>query len=631
MRTPLALLLLLFSASLPAAEPAAVVHRVFGRASAPVDTALPPGAAFTTGAQSKSELTLPKGLARVGEHAAVETSAGGLALRQGVTLVASAPGQFRKTIEVRAPGYRLKVKGTVQVAFEPGRSLKVVVLEGNVTVALDSLAGEYESLRPGQMLVINPSDRRLPEPVEVDVQRLAATSTLVGKGFSELATAGNIKAVTGQQVIGLQRGDLQTTDLLLRGLDNSVEIQRRSLVEARTAARLAIPDDQAFFEIPDTLSDPAFIARERTFQFAPRVSAVPSVSNKIFARNRDNAGRTHVLNVRLLPDYVVEDPNATIPKQQPVANPTLSGHISVSRTFFASDPMVLQFNTDTNEPGFDRLKISPDALVHTPAGVGLSFKVGYGLEMSGAHLLAGNATRRTELLSISPEAGDVLIDQSTLTGGSIALRGGPAAGTIQIDNSKVAARGPVSVGSETYHTGITIRNSSELRSLASNLKLAALRAGIQVDTAALLLARRNLTIDAFIKAADDQGNAIATPGVVRLGDAHLVAQAIRVRGFADGTDALVINGTRFNATQLIKLYAEGASTLRFQGDVKLTSKLSVLAGKTIQVDSGGTVTLGGRGLIFTDNEHFNTGAWGTIEPRLKLTHDTFDHREKFNR
>src|SRR5689334_1410656 len=79
----------------------------------------------------------------------------------------------------RAPGYRLKVKGTAQIAFEPGRALKVVALEGQVVIALDSVMGEFESLKPGQMLIINPSDNRLPEPVEVDLQRLVATSALM--------------------------------------------------------------------------------------------------------------------------------------------------------------------------------------------------------------------------------------------------------------------------------------------------------------------------------------------------------------------------------------------------------------------------------------------------------------------
>jgi hypothetical protein len=174
-----------------------IVRKVIGQASAAAHTALPAGTTFSTGRRSRSEPGLGRAIARVGENADVQTTPGGLALRQGATLMASDPATFRRTVEVRAPGYRLKVKGTVQVSYEPGRAMKVVVLDGTATVALDSLAGEFETLQPGQLLVINPSDSRLPEFVEIDLNRLAPPASWWAGGFGALDIAPGAWATLG--------------------------------------------------------------------------------------------------------------------------------------------------------------------------------------------------------------------------------------------------------------------------------------------------------------------------------------------------------------------------------------------------------------------------------------------------
>ena len=224
MRLPSALFAPAVALALPfgaaAEEPSAVVRKVIGRASAPPNTPLEAGTNFATAARSKSELAVGPGLVRVGEKTDLQTTAKGLLLRQGISLVANPPGTFRKMIEVRTAGYRMKVRGTIQVAVVPGRSMKIVVLEGSATIALDSVAGEYETLSPGQMLIINPSDNRLPEPVEIDLQHLASTSALVGGELGALPTAANIAKAAESQTRSYARQDLISTPFLLRGSES---------------------------------------------------------------------------------------------------------------------------------------------------------------------------------------------------------------------------------------------------------------------------------------------------------------------------------------------------------------------------------------------------------------------------
>jgi hypothetical protein len=625
-----------------------LVRKVFGRASAPAHTTLPSGTAFTTAPRSGSELASSRGVVRVGENAELQTSTEGVILRRGITLVANDPGTFRKTIEVRAPGYRLKVRGTVQIAFEPGRSLKVVVLEGKATVALDSVLGESESLSPGQMLVINPSDRRLPDPVEIDLQRLLSTSTLVGGEFGTLATEGNIRAATAGQARSYAQGELLATSLLLRGLDNALQIERarRPAADPGDAARRALPArssdlaaaEQSLFRSLDDLSDPKGVTLQRKYLFESGLTTTSSVVGFDFAHNAKNVGRTHQLIVELVPAYTLDDPDSPDAVSYPSQRPRIAGTVTASTELFADRPRTLSFTTSLSEPGFDRLSIEPLADVSSPEGVGLNFVADFGLDVDHAILKAGAAADASELLSITAASRGVTIkNDSTLSGGRVAIQGGASPGAeIAIDNSHVTAALDLSVGLASSPTGITIRNSSELKALAENLKLTANRANITVD-GATLSAQRDLLIDTYIAAGKgDPENPAETPGVVSLRNAQLMAAAIRVRGFSAKGDALIVDGSTLTAAQLIKLYAEGVGTLRFRRAVTLTTDLAVLAGKTVEVDSGGTVEITGQGRVFTDHARFSTTdrqapGYGTIHAKGGLTERSFGTREPFQR
>ncbi len=608
-----------------ATEHSVTVQRVFGKASSKPETTLAEGAKFTTGTGGKAELASRRGVVRVGEKAELDMArSGGIALRQGVTLVASNPGAFRKTIEVRAPGYRARIRGTAQIAYDPGRALKVVVLEGEVTVSLDSLAGEFETLTPGQQLIINPSDNRLPEPVEIDLGRLVATSQMVNGQFGALATQPLIDESLGGQGAGLRRGDLARTPFFLTGLDNDLQA-RDHLRNAPPKPVAPKPQvvERTIFRSANDIDDPRAIVREKPAFDGVNQTTLPTPSSGGALTITRTGAKTNLLRVGMTTNFTSDPVTGAV---TPTAAPRLDGTIRVDPDVFSGSPKALEFAVITPDPGFDRLQIVATADIETPPGVGLSFRT-TGADIISARLQAGKATSNSELLSITSSTGDINVGSSAnLKGGRISVAGGSLSvqpQTLNIDTSAtLTANRRLSVGSDAVKTGINIRNSSELASLIDSLDLLSGGGAITID-GSKLTARKMLTIDSFAK------NFPSDPAVVNLKSIQAMANLIRVRAFSPSGDALIIDGSTFNASQFIRLYAEGASTLRFRNTVNLTTPRADLAGKTVEVDPGGAVNISGKGNVFTDQSNFNTGPFGTIQAGGGLKVSGFGKRPKF--
>lgn len=588
-----------------------MVEKVFGKASARPKTAVPAGASFSTEARSLSQLSLAHGaVLRTGANSEVQNSSKGLVMRQGVALVAEAPGMMRHTTEVRLPGYKMKVRGTVQVAYDPGHSMKVVALEGTVTVALDSLFGEFQTLQPGQLLVLNPSDSKLPEPVEIDLQKLVATSTLVKGPLGELPTAGQIGQASAGQGRAFRRGDLASTPLLMQGLDNSLLLERRQLLPEKASARVLsqIEVEQNAFRGIDDLNNPRVITGRRVYQYPTGLDTADTVAGMTFKRDKSNVGQTHVLVAKLVPHAP--------PILGSVADgpPRIQGLVDADADFFAGRGRELKFLTFTETPdAFDRLQIEASAVVLTPTGVALAFETPFGVTVDGATLLAGTGTRADERLDFHAENEGITIKNgSVLKGGSIALKTGGNFGPVQIDSSTLKAQTHLTIGDAATSTGITISNSTELAAIAGNLSLLANRADFQIETSKTLSAKGKVTIDA--NASNVPREKDSTPGVVSIRNTQIMANAIRIRGFSDRGEALILDGGTFTAPQFIKLYADGVSTLRFKADMTLNTKLATLAGKTVLVDNGKSVKVTGQAQIFTDDPRFNMPNYGAIAP-----------------
>ena len=134
----------------------------------------------------------------------------------------------------------------MQVEYRPGEYIMMVCIEGKVTVKLKSVFSEFVSITQGQMLIINPTEKNLPNPVEVDLSRLAETSSLLSNSFaSPLAASALIDRALNSQQAAITGGDVVDTGLILDGnslavstggSDQQGDLQNRTGVTAAEAA-----------------------------------------------------------------------------------------------------------------------------------------------------------------------------------------------------------------------------------------------------------------------------------------------------------------------------------------------------------------------------------------------------------
>lgn len=178
-----------------------VVRMVVGKANLAQNAVLQDGVPLQTRAKSASEVAMDSGVVRAGSNTSLRASGRDqIRLEQGLALVASKPKFFRPSVSVETAGHRFQVKGTAQIYHEPGKALRVVVIEGRMTISLQSLARERVTLRAGQMLVIKPVEPTLPEPLDIDLDRLVSTAQLLaGRQFDELPTRGLVVEATRDQ------------------------------------------------------------------------------------------------------------------------------------------------------------------------------------------------------------------------------------------------------------------------------------------------------------------------------------------------------------------------------------------------------------------------------------------------
>ena len=184
----------------------------------------------------------------------------------------------------------------------------------------------------------------------------------------------------------------------------------------------------------------------------------------------------------------------------------------------------------------------------------------------------------------------------------------------------------ISGSSNGSQAAITIRNSSELLALAFAIS-------VPTGNVRLLTQGGRIVVDGSnVEATNEILIDTQNPGVnslVELRNATMSADVIRARGFNNGlNDALLIEGGTYNASRLIKFYAEGASTLRFRGNVTLNAIGVDLAGQRVSVDSGGVVNAPSTSSfrVFSDDHDYNRVGRGNISTAtgqvIQLPYDT---------
>ncbi|MGK0190114.1 MAG: hypothetical protein ACI9R3_005934 [Verrucomicrobiales bacterium] len=167
---------------------------------------------------------------------------------------------------------------------------------------------------------------------------------------------------------------------------------------------------------------------------------------------------------------------------------------------------------------------------------------------------------------------------------------------------------------------VTVSDSSDLNALAQAVALASFGENITIENSTFTRTPGGINIDA----------GTIFERTLTLRNSTFAADVIKARGFQNGgRNALIIDGSRFDASTLVRLYAEGASTLRFRGDVEINSPNTQLAGQTIRVDAGGRVRASGNVKINATNHHYDTAGFGTIEAAGSKNTSNYESRSRY--
>ncbi|MGK0189515.1 MAG: hypothetical protein ACI9R3_005332 [Verrucomicrobiales bacterium] len=702
-----------------------------------------------TGTNSRAQVGVSgQGSVRFGSktQAYLDENKGSLSLSTGIALV-STEGRLlgRNKMSVDTGDYRSTVRGSMQVEYQPGEYIMMVCIEGKVTVKLKSVFSEFVTIKEGQMLIINPTDKNLPNPVEVDLSRLAETSSLLGDSFTKpLAASAQVTRALDRQQDAISGGDVVDTGLILDGnslaisaggLDRQGDLQTRTNVAAVEAAEEEATDNQAPSATvtatpeggggegggtPTTTgrsSNPAFLVNSDSTISSDSITTPGygelSASDGSFflilpnpAKDADIAFSGDVA----LPDALIIDapdgvidvsgnltsdhPLTLVGKDVSLGQNTINlgtaylnigsnslhsdrgGVVNItSTTLNAQDltissvqaalsgpnprapwlpypnfPVDIAFST-INVPGEITLGGSgPGTFVEVfDSAIGSTERSARSIQLfadtTSAAATSVNSFRSdavnvidstvggqaTEMINLTAPNGSVLIENSTVSA-TASLSGNLASvmedGTITIESKGLTVEGSTveatsNLNVQSNGVKIAITDSSQLASLAGQVALLSNGGNINVLNSVLTAnaSGGEVLIDTEMANADS---------VISIMNSMVSADTIRMRAFGSSGDSIIIDNSTMDANRLIQLYAEGVSTLRFRGDVKLNTPEAILAGHNVQVDSGGNVTASGIARIYADERHYNNDGFGGLSAS-EIREGSFQERPSFSR
>ena len=193
-------------------------------------------ASVRVGAQSRVEFVFAdRTLARLGAETALrfQPKAREFALDRG-TLLLQIP-KFRGGARIVIGSLTITCGGaTILVEHLPGKSLKAVVLEGEMRVCVARFLGDSIVVPAGKMLITNPDVKRIPDPVDTDLRKLVTTSALINPiafcreanqaGVAPLPSLPQIVRGIARQEDALKRKRLIRTNLVIVGSGTNVII-----------------------------------------------------------------------------------------------------------------------------------------------------------------------------------------------------------------------------------------------------------------------------------------------------------------------------------------------------------------------------------------------------------------------
>jgi FecR protein len=174
-----------------------------------------------TGRQSRAELTFSDNtLTRLGQNSIFSFRDGGrnVELKQGSVLL-----QVPKNVggaTIRTATVTCAISGTtVMFEYSPKGWIKLITLEGTQKLTING-SNVSVAVPAGKMIIMHPDAKQIPQPVDVDIAKLVATSPLVGNGvFAPLPPAAMqlIKASIDKQTIAKRKGLLTPTNFVVTG------------------------------------------------------------------------------------------------------------------------------------------------------------------------------------------------------------------------------------------------------------------------------------------------------------------------------------------------------------------------------------------------------------------------------
>jgi len=204
---------------------------------------------------------LQTGLARLSANTIFRVNKGtrNLDLADGTALMRVPKGVGAK---ISTAAVTAAITGTTAIVeYHPHAYIKFISLEGTARLYLKGRWGESVLVRPGQMLITNPDAKSLPDPVDVDLDRLLKTSLLIND-FAPLPRQDLIAKESEKQQHAKSKKSLIDTNLVIFGKGTLVSLTnpgqmtlaRRPMAASVTAGSDAIPSstDLGSVETPPT-------------------------------------------------------------------------------------------------------------------------------------------------------------------------------------------------------------------------------------------------------------------------------------------------------------------------------------------------------------------------------------------
>jgi hypothetical protein len=218
------------------------------------------GTAVRTGADSRTELTFTDlTLARLGANTIFSFNEGtrNLDLGGGAVLLQVPKGAGGAKITTAA--VTAGITGTtVLMEYHRNAYIKFIVLEGTARMYLKGRLGESVLVGPGQMLIVNPNAKSLPDPVHVDLKRLVQTCLLI----TEFAPLASQPLILQQIQIQQNNRDLIPTNLVIYGGGTLVSLVDPTNVNVISQETTAIetptppPPTPSKFGTPSVITSP---------------------------------------------------------------------------------------------------------------------------------------------------------------------------------------------------------------------------------------------------------------------------------------------------------------------------------------------------------------------------------------